>query len=340
MSRKKSQRLRLFERGNKVCPLCLRGFSEDEVAAGRTVNLEHALAQRALGGSSRPICLTCRSCNCAASNIEQRVGRFEKFGPKVDMSIPSVGRLDVLKARLGESDSQLVLTVRAPEDPADFDVFRTVFRQGLRVESAKLTVLDPQVAQVPYLKAVYLAVFSLLGRFGECYARSPGGELVRGQIARPAAPLMNIPVHQPDPGSLDLGDDFVAISQTYDCWVVRLSGRFVFLPPPHFFGPTVFHAGFEPANGWPLVFNLSERVDLAWPVQEFGRQPVGALWPDRLVGGLDAIRQAAHGRIFGCTGEFIEDRTLYKYVTTDLMGDVIPFILTERRPLTPLSATP
>ena len=50
MSRKKSQRLRLFERGNKVCPLCLREFSEDEVEAGRTVTREHALAQRALGG--------------------------------------------------------------------------------------------------------------------------------------------------------------------------------------------------------------------------------------------------------------------------------------------------
>ena len=339
MPRKKSQRLRLFERGNKVCPLCLRGFSEDEVEAGRTVTREHALAQRALGGSSRPICLTCSSCNSAASSVENPVGRFEKFGPKVDMSIPFVGRVDVLKARLGESDSQLVLTVRAPEDPADLDVFRTVFRQGLRVESAKLTVPDPHVAHVPYLKAAYLAVFSLLGRFGESYARSPGGELVRGQIARPATRLMNIPVHQPDPGSSDLGDDFVAISRTYDCWVVRLSGRFVLLPPPHFFGPTVFHAGFEPANGWPLVFNLSERVDLVWPVQEFGRQPVGALRPDRVVGGLDAIRQAADGRIFGCNGEYTEDRTLYKYVTTDLMGDIIPTIVTERRPLTPFSAT-
>ena len=43
--------------------------------------------------------------------------------------------------------------------------------------------------------------------------------------------------------------------------------------------------------------------------------------------------------IFGCTGEYTEDRTLYKYVTTDLMGDIIPTIVTERRPLTPFSAT-
>ena len=149
MSRKKSQRLRLFERGNKLCPLCLREFSEDEVEAGRTVTREHALAQRALGGSSRPVCLTCSSCNSAASSVENRVGRFEKFGPKVDMFLPSVGRVDVLKARLGESDSQLVLTVRAPEDPADFDVFRTVFRPGLRVESAKLTVPVPACGPRP-----------------------------------------------------------------------------------------------------------------------------------------------------------------------------------------------
>ena len=43
MSRKtgKRKRLRLYDRGNTACPICLTGFSRDQASSGRTVTLEH-----------------------------------------------------------------------------------------------------------------------------------------------------------------------------------------------------------------------------------------------------------------------------------------------------------
>ena len=196
---RRRQRLRLFDRGNTVCPLCLRAFSRDEAESGQTAQLEHALA-KALGGRSDAICLTCDRCNgwSGAAKIEQFVDRFERCGPYVDIDIPSFGRPQILKATLGGSPLKLALTVRVPDDPTELEAFRAAFRPGLRVPSANVIFPHPQVAHVPYLKAAYLAVFSLLGRYGVSYAQSSGGELVREQIRRPAARLLNILVHHPD----------------------------------------------------------------------------------------------------------------------------------------------
>ena len=62
MSRKtgRSRRLRLYDRGNTACPICLMGFTRDQAASGRTITLEH-VPIKALGGQAR--CLTCRNCN-------------------------------------------------------------------------------------------------------------------------------------------------------------------------------------------------------------------------------------------------------------------------------------
>ena len=330
---RRRQRLRLFDRGNTVCPLCLRVFSRDEARGGQFAQLEHALAKRALGGRPDAICLTCDGCNgwSGAGKIEQLVGRFERCGPDVDIDIPSFGRPEILKATVGESPLKLSLTVRVPDDPAELEAFRAAFRPGLRVPVANVTFPRPQVAHAPYLKAAYLAVFSLLGRYGVSYARSPGGELVREQLRRPATRLMNILVHHPDPDSSDLGDDFVAISRSYGCWIVRMSGRVVLIPPPVLAGSAIFQPGSEPSDGRPLTCDLSESVDLAWPVREFGCQPVGIWRPASLSGGIDAIRRACDGRVFGCRGEHLQDGVVYKYVATDLMGEVIPLVLAEWR---------
>ena len=335
---RRRRRLRLFDRGNTVCPLCLRAFSRDEAESGQIAQLEHALAKKALGGRPDAICLTCDRCNGwrGTAKIEQLVGRFERCGPDVDIDIPSFGRPEILKATVGGSPLELTLTVRVPDDPTELEAFRAAFRPGLRVPFANVTFPHPQVAHVPYLKAAYLAVFSLLGRYGVSYARSSGGELVREQIRRPAARLLNILVHHPDAHSSDLGDDFVAISRTYGCWIVRMSGRVVLIPPPVLTDCAIFRPASALPGGWSLACDLSERVDLAWPVQEFGCQPVGICRPASISGGIAAIRRACGGRLFGSNGECQRDGIVYKFAATDLMGEFIPLVLGEWRRAAPV----
>jgi hypothetical protein len=47
------------------CPLCLRGFSSDEVEADGMLSEEHAPPE-SLGGEV--VCLTCRDCNSSAGS--------------------------------------------------------------------------------------------------------------------------------------------------------------------------------------------------------------------------------------------------------------------------------
>ena len=87
MSRKtgRSKRLRLYDRGNTACPICLTAFTRDQASSGRTVTLEH-VPIKALGGKAR--CLTCRNCNAETGRgIDQAaaMGARDRFGVTVDI---------------------------------------------------------------------------------------------------------------------------------------------------------------------------------------------------------------------------------------------------------------
>ena len=68
------RRLRLFDRGNTQCPICLTPFTKKQVASGKKVTLEHA-PPAALRG--KVLCLTCAECNNKASCLD-RLAKIEQ----------------------------------------------------------------------------------------------------------------------------------------------------------------------------------------------------------------------------------------------------------------------
>ena len=127
MSRKtgRSKWLRLYDRGNTACPICLTGFTRDQASSGRTVTLEH-VAIKALGGQAR--CLTCRNCNAEtgrgidqATAMRARPVRRHGRHPREARHIHAVSRRQgpystlrgILQAGLAGSPLKLPPSVRA-----------------------------------------------------------------------------------------------------------------------------------------------------------------------------------------------------------------------------------
>ena len=79
MRRKGSERrLRFFDRGKTMCPICLERFSRERARKGREVTLEHA-PPKTLGGVE--MCLTCTSCNrSAGSSLDQAAALAHRIG--------------------------------------------------------------------------------------------------------------------------------------------------------------------------------------------------------------------------------------------------------------------
>ena len=113
MSRKtgRSNRLSLYDRGNTACPICLTGFTRDQVFSGRTVTLEH-VPIKALGGQAR--CLTCGNCSSKAGRgIDQAAAMraSDRFGVTVDI----LGKRDTFMLSLdGKPERVWLHSLRLP----------------------------------------------------------------------------------------------------------------------------------------------------------------------------------------------------------------------------------
>ena len=187
-------RQRLFDAGNKRCPICLCEFERSDVVAGTEVTLEHA-PPKSLGGA--PICLTCKSCNNKASLIDQHAYRSVKSRSEwID------GQGAPIVVNLFEHRRSYRFIPRDPKAP--FPARKHQFRNG----TIELGPLPPKAhldlnkglsfripqrddyEAVSMIKSAYLMVFSLMGANGYTFAENIGLRPVREQIMNPGKKIL------------------------------------------------------------------------------------------------------------------------------------------------------
>ena len=230
MSRKtaRSNRLRLYDRGNTACPICLTGFTRDQASSGRTITLEH-VPLKALGGKAR--CLTCRNCNAEAGRgIDQVAARraHDRFGVTVDI--------------LGKRDTFMLSLDGKALTPPFAGYSKQDWRDWENAESPTLTMTiqlsDVRAVAASSVKSAYLAMFSLLG--------SPGGySFVRGDALTPIRQRIMEPLKTGAIGDyvikakapyIEIVDrdvsfkDIMLVREPLPCWMLKITDHLVVLP--------------------------------------------------------------------------------------------------------------
>ena len=222
MSRKtgRKKRLNLYDRGNAVCPICLKGFTRDQTYSGRTVTLEH-VPIKALGGQAR--CLTCRNCNAQAGRgIDQAAAmrEEERFGVTVDI----LGKRDTFMLSL---DGKALTTPFAGYSKQDWRDLENSESQSFTMS---MKIPDERAVTASSLKSAYLAVFSLLGSPGG-YSYIQGDALtpIRQRIMEPLkdGAIGGYVIKAPDDVSLK---DIMLVSEPSSCWILKIAGHLVVLP--------------------------------------------------------------------------------------------------------------
>jgi len=219
----RKQRLRHFRQGNNRCPICLSPFTEAEVEQGRTVSLEHVLPT-SFGASGIAMCLTCRPCNENTGRAEQVVSEARRDEQKVHLTVPGLP-IQTAYASPGEGTTDLHL--RFPKTQVSPDVLS----RALQTRGFKMAWRRPQshYVNVPWLKAAYLSVVSLLGELGYRYAEGVALERIRRQIMRPEEEIVRNYVISA-PTGWTMTDGIVMNREQVPCWVVKLGDHIVFLP--------------------------------------------------------------------------------------------------------------
>ena len=217
-------RLKLFDLGNTVCPLCLADIDRDAAASGRTVTLEH-VPIKALGG--KPRCLTCKSCNNkAGQGIDQIAGVHARKLAR--------GRFPVTVDILGKHDTFMLSPEGRPltqpfkgfsvEDFAKLRSNETgQFTMSVRVE-------DPRAVAASSLKSAYLAVFSLLGwPGGYNYVTGDALTAARQQIMEPIS-VDGVGKYVMETHGSVPPNDIMLFTEPLPCWIVKVADHFVCLP--------------------------------------------------------------------------------------------------------------
>ncbi len=172
------------------------------------------------------MCLTCADCNNSASEMEQAVAemmREEAQGEwKARIDIPDM-RPQTARASFGGR-----VIMFPPNAKAHYEAMPEVLRQGKSFRLRK-RVPTTHYAGVPWLKAAYLAVFSLLGEQGYGYAQGAAIERVRRQIMKPEETVID---HFDfyAPASWKAEDGILMNREQKPCWIVKMGDHMVFLP--------------------------------------------------------------------------------------------------------------
>ena len=215
----KEARLSLYKHGNDRCPICLSTFTERDVVEGIVVTLEHVPPKSVAPNASLGMCLTCTDCNNRSGRgIDQAAARLMgKQKARLDIQgIPHT-------AYFGQ-DGTIKIRGRA-EMTEEF--YMKALKAGERFE---VSYKRPQTryANVSWLKAAYLSVFSLLGACGYMYAEGSAIRQVREQIQEPDKDIIrNYALESENP----CGPDGVLLNRKkHPCWAVKMNKCIVLLP--------------------------------------------------------------------------------------------------------------
>ena len=247
MSKKtdRQRRLRLFDRGNTQCPVCLTTFTKKQVAFGKKVTLEH-VPPKALGG--KVICLTCVKCNNSASRLDYAANLAEKVkddylsgrGARVEVDFFGGGirsgyirpEDDLTATRFAQQPLPTSIrqlrggVMKLPSLPIgpDLDV-----KKGIRF---RIKRPNPHHVAVSWLRSAYLLVFSLFGREGYRFAKSPALRPVREQILNPDEIRIKDNLSGEISGVDFPVDPLIMLNYAHKppFWVVKIGNKCVFLP--------------------------------------------------------------------------------------------------------------
>lgn len=222
MGRTKKQRLRLFRLGNNKCPICLQPFTEQAVEKGETVTLEH-VPPRSFDAGGIAMCLTCGPCNHSAGRAEQVALDAALDEGKVRLDVPGLPPFTARVAATAQDGLALRVSRRSDVTP---DAFGKALRES-RTFTIKGRAPTAHQVNVPWLKAAYLSVFSLLGVRGYTYAEGAAIEAVREQIMKPGDEIIPRFAAEASPWK---ERDGILVNTTTPSWVVKMGERIVLLP--------------------------------------------------------------------------------------------------------------
>lgn len=227
---RKKQRIRLFERGNTRCPICLAPFTRQDVEReDGSASLEDVPAKSL--GRAIAMCLTCKDCNSRTGRVEQAVAGTvdaeRRGGEKVTLTLselpgqPQSARMIVKPG--GDITASLPEKTRVP--PEEFMKAMTAGEITIRWRAP-----SSKVARMPWLKAAYLSVFSLLGSCGYQYAEGAAIRQIRRQIQEPGKEIIPYFVLSGVGPHPKWPQDGIHMDRAGGHWMVKIGDRLVPLP--------------------------------------------------------------------------------------------------------------
>lgn len=310
----RDQRLRLFRAGNDRCPICMSPFTGRDVEQGEAVTLEH-VPPRSFEAGGIAMCLTCSDCNRRTGRVEQVVIETNRSAArneeKVQLNVAGLPALAAYATVTEESGVDLRISGRRDVTPGAFE---EAFGEALRKKrplTLKWRAPTPHYTSVPWLKAAYLSVFSLLGRLGYRYAEGEAVERVRRQILNPGDNV--IPRFSAKTLAAPETDGIIA-SRATSCWAVKTGKHLVLLPR------SWDRSFYERFSGLP---EITVKGDSVWRPVKFGRsQVVSATVRED----LDPM-ELCGGNLFGIRGELTVPGAKASCVLVDRSGQDITALI-------------
>ena len=234
-------RLRLFELGNNKCPICLTGFTEAGVREGETVTLED-VPPKSFNADGFAMCLTCADCNNNASRVEKLAAEMDSAPEQGWKAQLTMGRGGIPPQTVYVTGDGPIENIREYLDvggigpihlrskglrvpPKDF--FEALRRPDQTIQMQYS--FDERYASIAWLKAAYLSVFSLLGKYGYRFAQGEAVEQVRKQIMEPSKEVLR-QFHFAVPPEWKHGNGVAISCKPRPCWVIKMKDRLVVLP--------------------------------------------------------------------------------------------------------------
>jgi hypothetical protein len=286
-------------------------------------SLEH-VPSKSLGIESIAMCLTCTDCNSRTGRVEQAVAdtiHAERRGGE---------RVTLMLSALPDQPQSVHMTVQPngdivaamPEKPrVPPDEFMKAMKAG------KITIRSRvptrKAARMPWLKAAYLSVFSLLGRSGYWYAEGAAIRQIRRQILEPSKEIIPAPILSgvgPHPKWPRGG---IHMDRAGGHWMVKIGDRLVPLPTSS-------------------DESLYERLEREWSLPQGGVAEInyttsgGPLWYPLKFGEVDVFNCPVppSDPTFASTGTVTatssDGEASFRFVIADSRDQVLTGLLTDR----------